>query len=64
MDTCRCLSNADFTEIGEIGEIKLPKPVGCDGAINQISGRTAIYEVVPVDDKLRQQIHSQTASLS
>lgn len=51
-----------FTEIGEVGEIKLPKPVGCEKC-NQsgFRGRTAIYEVVPVDDKLRQLIHSQTA---
>lgn len=51
-----------FSEIGETGEIKLPKPVGCDKCNNSgFKGRTAIYEVVPVDDKLRQLIHSQTA---
>lgn len=43
-------------------EIKLPRPVGCDKC-NQsgFKGRTAIYEVVPVDDTLRQMIHSNTA---
>ncbi len=51
-----------FTEIDEVGEIKLPKPVGCEKCNHSgFRGRTAIYEVVPVDDKLRQLIHSQTA---
>merc|ERR1739841_385624 len=42
--------------------IRLPKPVGCDKC-NQsgFKGRTAIYEVVPVDDTLRRMIHSNTA---
>jgi len=63
-----------FTEIG-IGStlksdtkdiagesIRLPKPVGCDKC-NQsgFKGRTAIYEVVPIDDTLRRMIHSNTA---
>ena len=59
-----------FTEIGiELGAgdgadsaIQLPKPVGCDKC-NQsgFKGRTAIYEVVPVDDTLRRMIHSNIA---
>ena len=59
-----------FTEIG-IGlnaesltaqTINLPKPVGCDKCNNSgFKGRTAIYEVVPVDDTLRRMIHSNTA---
>lgn len=42
--------------------IKLPVPVGCD-VCNQsgFKGRTAIYEVVPVDDTLRRMIHGGTA---
>jgi len=63
-----------FTEIG-IGSvqesnaepianesIRLPKPVGCDKC-NQsgFKGRTAIYEVVPIDDTLRRMIHSNSA---
>ncbi|MGM8889166.1 GspE/PulE family protein, partial [Psychrobacter sp. 1U2] len=42
--------------------LKLPKPVGCDKC-NQsgFKGRTAIYEVVPIDDTLRRMIHSNTA---
>lgn len=59
-----------FSEIGvEVGaesltdkSINLPTPVGCDKC-NQsgFKGRTAIYEVVPVDDTLRRMIHSNTA---
>ena len=53
-----------FTEIGINAEtvVKLPKAVGCDKC-NQsgFKGRTAIYEVVPVDDDMRRMIHSNTA---
>ncbi|MGP5312774.1 type II secretion system ATPase GspE [Psychrobacter faecalis] len=42
--------------------INLPKPVGCDKCNNLgFKGRTAIYEVVPIDDTLRRMIHSNTA---
>ena len=42
--------------------IRLPVPVGCE-VCNQsgFKGRTAIYEVVPVDDQLRQMIHGGAA---
>lgn len=42
--------------------IQLPRPVGCEQC-NQsgFKGRTAIYEVIPVDDNLRQMIHSKVA---
>lgn len=42
--------------------IKIPKAVGCDKC-NQsgFKGRTALYEVVPVDDTLRRMIHSNIA---
>ena len=56
-----------FDEIGinnhaGAAPIKLPKPVGCDKC-NQsgFKGRTAIYEVVPVDDALRRMIHGNAA---
>jgi len=53
-----------FTEVGVTAQtaIKLPRPVGCDHC-NQsgFKGRTAIYEVVPVDDTLRRMIHSNAA---
>ena len=50
------------TEKGTGNAIQLPKPVGCDKC-NQsgFKGRTAIYEVVPIDDTLRRMIHSNTA---
>lgn len=42
--------------------INLPKPIGCDKCNNSgFRGRTAIYEVVPIDDTLRRMIHSNTA---
>ena len=53
-----------FSEIGINTEtiINLPKAVGCDKC-NQsgFKGRTAIYEVVPIDDSLRRMIHSHAA---
>ncbi|MEY2864303.1 MAG: type secretion system protein GspE [Pseudomonadota bacterium] len=41
---------------------QLPVPVGCERC-NQsgFSGRTAIYEVVPVDDAMRRLVHSECA---
>lgn len=51
-----------FKEIGIENVEKLPKPVGCEKCNHSgFKGRTAIYEVVPVDDKLRQLIHAQVA---
>lgn len=53
-----------FAEVGVDPDspINLPRPVGCDKC-NQsgFKGRTAIYEVVPVDDTLRQMIHGHAA---
>lgn len=53
-----------FVEVGVAAQmaIQLPRPVGCDKC-NQsgFKGRTAIYEVVPVDDTLRRMIHSNAA---
>ena len=42
--------------------VMLPQPAGCDRC-NQtgFAGRTAIYEVVPLDDTLRRLVHSQAA---
>jgi len=57
-------SNATNTGNGKLTEniINLPKPVGCDKCNNSgFRGRTAIYEVVPIDDTLRRMIHSNTA---
>lgn len=51
-----------FQEVGVVDTIKLPKAVGCEKC-NQsgFRGRTAIYEVVPIDDTLRQMIHGGKA---
>nr|WP_026212979.1 type II secretion system ATPase GspE [Moraxella boevrei] len=50
-----------FKEVG-LSTDKLPKPVGCEKCNHSgFKGRTAIYEVVPIDDKLRQLIHAQVA---
>lgn len=50
-----------FLEVGVDAQTptNLPRPVGCDQC-NQsgFKGRTAIYEVVPIDDTLRRMIHS------
>ena len=57
-------SNATNTGNEKLTEniINLPKPVGCDKCNNSgFKGRTAIYEVVPIDDTLRRMIHSNTA---
>lgn len=57
-------SNATKTGAENLKEkaINLPKPVGCDKCNNSgFKGRTAIYEVVPIDDTLRRMIHSNTA---
>ena len=53
-----------FTEIDieRYHTIKIPKAIGCDKC-NQsgFKGRTAIYEVVPIDDTMRRMIHGNTA---
>lgn len=42
--------------------LKLPQPQGCEQCSHTgFSGRTAIYEIVPVDDQMRRLIHSSTA---
>ncbi len=47
-----------FSGLTTDSELKLPHPVGCDQC-NQsgFTGRTAIYEVVPVDEQMRRLIH-------
>lgn len=70
---CHTWHNADpnqtalFSEIGidsnSLSEpLKLPQPVGCEKC-NQtgFKGRTAIYEIVTIDDPLRQMIHAKAA---
>lgn len=47
-----------FSGVTTDSELKLPHPVGCDQC-NQsgFTGRTAIYEVVPVNEQMRRLIH-------
>ena len=49
--------NLELTE-----DIKLPSPKGCEHCSHTgFSGRTAIYEIVPVDDQMRRLIHGNAA---
>ena len=49
--------NLELTE-----DIKLPSPKGCEHCSHTgFSGRTAIYEIVPVDDHMRRLIHGNAA---
>ena len=42
--------------------VQLPKPQGCEHCSHTgFSGRTAIYEIVPVDEHMRRLIHSNAA---
>ncbi len=51
-----------FADIAHPKPLQLPQPVGCERCNQQgFNGRTAIYEVVPVDDRLRRLIHSEAA---
>ncbi|OUY09195.1 type II secretion system protein GspE [Acinetobacter populi] len=51
-----------FEQMEHSTPLKIPHPVGCDKC-NQsgFSGRTAIYEVVPIDDHMRRLIHGNAA---
>ena len=49
--------NLELTE-----DVKLPSPKGCEHCSHTgFSGRTAIYEIVPVDDHMRRLIHGNAA---
>jgi len=51
-----------FGNIEHPQDLKLPQPQGCERCGNTgFSGRTAIYEIVPVDDHMRRLIHGNTA---
>ena len=54
----KLLQNTDLNH----QQVKIPIPQGCEQC-NQsgFKGRTAIYEVVPIDDGLRQMIHEKVA---
>ena len=51
-----------FGNIEHPQDLKLPQPQGCERCGNTgFSGRTAIYEIVPVDDHMRRLIHGNAA---
>lgn len=65
---CQTWHEADETEkdmfklLQPDPQLKLPKPNGCEHCSHTgFSGRTAIYEIVPIDDQMRRLIHSNTA---
>ena len=51
-----------FGNIEHPQDLRLPQPQGCERCGNTgFSGRTAIYEIVPVDDHMRRLIHGNAA---
>ncbi|MGO1157219.1 type II secretion system ATPase GspE [Acinetobacter lwoffii] len=65
---CATWHEADAFEKNQFGNIehpqdlRLPQPQGCERCGNTgFSGRTAIYEIVPVDDHMRRLIHGNAA---
>lgn len=51
-----------FKTVGQEADLKLPEPKGCDHCSHiGFSGRTAIYEIVPVDEQMRRLIHGNAA---
>ncbi len=65
---CHTWHDADATEVEMFKfiqtdpHLKIPEPKGCEQCSHTgFSGRTAIYEIVPIDDHMRRLIHSNTA---
>jgi general secretion pathway protein E len=65
---CLTWHDADEVEHGlfehvDLGtQLQLPKPNGCERCSHTgFNGRTAIYEIVPVDEQMRRLIHSHAA---
>ncbi|QIO05082.1 type II secretion system ATPase GspE [Acinetobacter shaoyimingii] len=51
-----------FANLNLQGELQLPQPKGCDHCSHTgFMGRTAIYEIVPVDEQMRRLIHGNAA---
>ena len=51
-----------FKHVSQETAIKLPQPKGCEHCSHTgFSGRTAIYEIAPVDDQMRRLIHGNAA---
>ena len=51
-----------FKPVSNAIDLKLPVPNGCDHCSHTgFSGRTAIYEIVPIDEQMRRLIHGNAA---
>lgn len=51
-----------FKPVSSAEVLRLPKPKGCEQCAHTgFTGRTAIYEIVPVDDHMRRLIHGNAA---
>jgi general secretion pathway protein E len=51
-----------FKPVSLESDLKLPVPNGCDYCSHTgFTGRTAIYEIVPIDDQMRRLIHGNAA---
>nr|WP_315278425.1 type II secretion system ATPase GspE [uncultured Acinetobacter sp.] len=51
-----------FKSVTDATDLKLPQPKGCEHCSHTgFTGRTAIYEIVPVDEAMRRLIHGNAA---
>ncbi|MFW1858975.1 type II secretion system ATPase GspE [Acinetobacter defluvii] len=51
-----------FKPVSNATDLKLPVPNGCDHCSHTgFTGRTAIYEIVPIDEQMRRLIHGNAA---
>lgn len=51
-----------FKPVSNATDLKLPVPNGCDHCSHTgFSGRTAIYEIVPIDEQMRRLVHGNAA---
>ncbi|WP_173911493.1 type II secretion system ATPase GspE [Acinetobacter sp. Marseille-Q1618] len=51
-----------FKPVSNAIDLKLPVPNGCDHCSHTgFSGRTAIYEIVPIDEQMRRLVHGNAA---
>ena len=51
-----------FKPVSNAIDLKLPVPNGCDHCSHTgFTGRTAIYEIVPIDEQMRRLIHGNAA---
>lgn len=51
-----------FKLVSDVKDLKLPQPCGCEHCSHTgFTGRTAIYEIVPIDEHLRRMIHGNSA---